>query len=41
MPPDLRKAHTKLDKIVEIAYSGREFLNDNDRLSFLISMVGK
>lgn len=40
MPPDLVKAHTKLDKLVEKAY-GKSFDNDADRVAFLFEQYQK
>jgi hypothetical protein len=34
MPPELAKAHQKLDKAVEAAY-GRSFDNDSQRVAYL------
>jgi len=38
MPDELRKAHEKLDEIVERAYKDTPFLSDEDRLSTLLTM---
>jgi hypothetical protein len=38
MPYDLRKAHNELDKAVEIAYQGKIFQNDDERVEFLIKL---
>lgn len=35
MPPDLRKAHDKLDKLVDKAYSRKKFETEQDRIKFL------
>ena len=35
MPPDLRKAHQKLDEAVEKAYRSKKFTSDQARISFL------
>jgi hypothetical protein len=40
MPPDLVKAHARLDKLVEKAY-GKTFDNDADRVAFLFEMYQK
>lgn len=37
MPIELRKAHKKLDIYVESLYSKHRFLNDEERLDFLIN----
>ncbi len=38
MPPDLLKAHKKLDKEVEKAYRSEAFADDEDRIRFLFEM---
>ena len=38
MPDELRRAHEKLDEIVERAYKDTPFLSDEDRLSTLLTM---
>jgi hypothetical protein len=40
MPPELSKAHQKLDKAVEAAY-GRTFANDAERVSYLFELYQK
>jgi len=40
MPPELLKAHQKLDKEVEKAY-GRVFANDNERITYLFELYNK
>ena len=40
MPPELLKAHQKLDKAVEKAY-GREFANDGERVAYLFELYQK
>jgi hypothetical protein len=40
MPPDLSKAHQKLDKAVEAAY-GRTFANDSERVAYLFELYQK
>lgn len=35
MPSDLRKAHKKLDILVDKAYRNKKFIDDNDRMNFL------
>jgi hypothetical protein len=40
MPPDLVKAHQKLDKAVEKAY-GREFISDTERVAYLFELYQK
>jgi hypothetical protein len=35
MPPDLVKAHEKLDVAVDAAYSKKKFSGDADRVAFL------
>ena len=40
MPPDLVKAHQKLDKAVEVAY-GRAFANDSERVAYLFELYQK
>ena len=37
MPPELSKAHTKLDALVDKLY-GRSFANDTDRVAHLFSL---
>jgi hypothetical protein len=37
MPPDLLKAHQKLDRVVERAY-GREFNDDSERVAYLFEL---
>lgn len=41
MPEDLRKAHEKLDAIVESCYSGAPFANDEARLECLFKLYEK
>ena len=41
MPPDLLKAHQKLDKEVEKAYRKEPFIDDDDRISFLFDLYRK
>jgi hypothetical protein len=38
MPPDLVKAHRKLDAAVDAAYARRKFTGDRDRLAFLFEL---
>ena len=38
MPPDLVKAHRKLDAAVDAAYAKRKFTGDRDRLAFLFEL---
>jgi hypothetical protein len=38
MPPDLVKAHQKLDAAVDAAYSRKKFSGDADRVAFLFSL---
>ena len=38
MPPDLVKAHRKLDAAVDAAYGKRKFSGDRDRLAFLFEL---
>jgi len=38
MPPDLVKAHRKLDAAVDAAYARRKFSGDSDRLAFLFEL---
>jgi hypothetical protein len=38
MPPDLVKAHHKLDSAVDAAYSKRKFSGDSDRVAFLFEL---
>ena len=38
MPVDLRKAHEKLDKLVDKAYRNKKFKDDNDRMKFLFDL---
>lgn len=35
MPPELVKAHRKLDQAVDAAYARKKFTGDSDRLAFL------
>ena len=35
MPSDLRKAHDKLDNLVDKVYRNKKFRDDNDRMKFL------
>ena len=37
-PPDLVKAHRKLDAAVDAAYAKRKFSGDRDRLAFLFEL---
>ena len=37
MPSDLRKAHKKLDILVDKAYRNKKFIDDNDRMNFLFN----
>lgn len=41
MPPSLKKAHKKLDKLVDKCYKSEKFKNDNDRMKFLFEMYLK
>ena len=38
MPYDLRKAHDKLDDLVDKAYSNDKFENDDDRMKLLFDL---
>ena len=38
MPPDLAKAHTKLDKAVDVAYGYKGANNDGERVAFLFAL---
>jgi hypothetical protein len=38
MPPDLVKAHHKLDAVVDAAYSKKKFSGDTDRVAFLFEL---
>ena len=38
MPPELVKAHRKLDAAVDAAYGKRKFSGDSDRLAFLFEL---
>lgn len=38
MPPDLVKAHHKLDSAVDAAYSKKKFSGDSDRVAFLFEL---
>jgi hypothetical protein len=38
MPPELVKAHHKLDAAVDIAYSKKKFAGDSDRVAFLFEL---
>jgi hypothetical protein len=38
MPPDLVKAHTKLDKAVDAAYGYKGANNDGERVAFLFAL---
>jgi hypothetical protein len=38
MPPDLVKAHNKLDAAADAAYSKKKFSGDTDRVAFLFAM---
>lgn len=38
MPPELVKAHRKLDAVVDSAYARRKFSGDSDRLAFLFEL---
>jgi hypothetical protein len=41
MPPDLAKAHTKLDKAVDTAYGYKGANNDGERVAFLFDLYQK
>jgi hypothetical protein len=41
MPPDLAKAHTKLDKAVDAAYGYKGANNDGERVAFLFDLYQK
>lgn len=41
MPPDLLEAHHKLDAMVEKAYRGKPFKNDDERISYLFEQYSK
>jgi hypothetical protein len=38
MPPELVKAHHKLDAAVDAAYSKKKFSGDSDRVAFLFEL---
>jgi restriction-modification enzyme MmeI-like protein len=38
MPPQLVKAHQRLDAVVDVAYSKRKFSGDSDRVAFLFEL---
>ena len=38
MPPDLKKAHEKLDKLVEKCYQSKDFKNDEERMKLLFKL---
>jgi hypothetical protein len=38
MPPELVKAHRRLDAAVDAAYGKRKFTGDRDRLAFLFAL---
>lgn len=38
MPPELVKAHRKLDAAVDAAYSKKKFLGDSDRVALLFEL---
>ena len=38
MPADLVKAHHKLDAVVDVAYSKKNFSGDSDRVAFLFEL---
>ena len=38
MPSDLRRAHDKLDALVDKAYGKNKFKNDDDRMKFLFDL---
>lgn len=38
MPPNLRKAHKKLDNLVDKTYRKNKFKDDNDRMKFLFDL---
>lgn len=38
MPPDLVKAHQKLDAAVDVAYAKKKFSGDSDRVAFLFEL---
>jgi hypothetical protein len=41
MPPDLAKAHTKLDKAVDAAYGYKGANNGGERVAFLFDLYQK
>lgn len=41
MPPDLRKAHQALDKVVDAAYGKKTFASDAERVAFLFELYHK
>lgn len=41
MPPELRKAHTELDKAVDTAYGRKSFNSDAERVAFLFELYQK
>ena len=38
MPPDLVKAHTELDKVVDVCYGKKNFASDSERMEFLFDL---
>lgn len=38
MPPDLVKAHTELDKAVDVCYGKKSFASDSERMEFLFDL---
>ena len=41
MPPDLRRAHQTLDKVVDAAYGKKGFATDAERVAFLFELYHK
>ena len=41
MPPELVKAHTSLDRAVELCYRPQPFANDRQRVEFLFALYEK
>jgi len=41
MPPDLLKAHQKLDKAVDLCYSPQPFTSELNRIEYLFALYEK
>ncbi|WP_323737221.1 type IIL restriction-modification enzyme MmeI [Methanosphaera sp. ISO3-F5] len=41
MPPDLKKAHEKLDKLVDKCYQSKAFKNDEERMKLLFKLYSE